>query len=216
LLDKLGLKFEKATKNLIKLEGRHFFWGFRMIAVERKGVNKAKYGLGLTVVLVVILAVSNAWTYTELQNQITSLNDVKNNLQTQVDKIQSQLDSLNRTHQAYVAAYPYSDSEYNALKNERDALKAPRLSTLSVSAIDERPIGGTPRLHIVGEVWNLGNDTAHNCRLKVVAYQDSVVAIDTYVSLGTITGYNKFPVDSTISYSGSALTSVDISPEWTT
>ena len=192
-----------------------------MIAVERKGMGRAKLILGL-MVLVGILAVSNAWTYADLQNQKTSLNDqissltnVKNTLQTQVDTIQSQLDFLDRTHKAYVASHPYTEAEYEALKNERDALKAPRLSTLSVSAIDERPIGGTPRLHLVGEVWNLGNDTAHNCRLKVVAYQGSAVAIDTYVSLGTITGYNKCPVDSTISYSGSALTSVDISPEWT-
>jgi len=42
-----------------------FLW-FKMTEVEKKGIGKAKAGLVVCAVLVVILAVSNVWSYTAL------------------------------------------------------------------------------------------------------------------------------------------------------
>lgn len=94
-------------------------------------------------------------------------------------------------------------------------LEAPKLSTLSLYEDDVRPLVGTPYLHVYGEVWNIRTDTAYNCKLHVVAYQGAVTATDTYVDLDTIYGENKKSVDSKVYYSGSALTSWSITPEWT-
>jgi len=95
-----------------------------------------------------------------------------------------------------------------------DFLKAPKLSKLSVYVQEVRPLGGTPYLRIYGEVWNVGTDTAYNCKLHVVAYQGAVIAIDTYIELGTIYGEDKKSIDSNVYYSGSALTSWTITPGW--
>lgn len=280
-----------------------------MTEVEKKGIGKAKVGLVVSAVLIVILAVSNVWSYTNLQNQINTLNNDKNNLQSQVNTLQSQIDSLNTTYQDYLSTHSHSNSEYAALQSqiqtlqtwldgnisllqttiaerdqlqtwldgnitnyesqinllntqitnlqsqidslnttyqdyvsthshsnseydalqseynnyvathhhtdsEYDALKAPKLSLLSLSSSDERPWLATPRLHVYGEVWNVGTDTAYSCKLHVVAYQGAVKAIDTYVSLGTIAGENRKSIDENIYYSGEALTSWSISAEW--
>jgi len=51
----------------------NFSGGLEMIDVEKKEIGKAKVGLMVCVILVVILAVSNVWFYTNLQNQINTL-----------------------------------------------------------------------------------------------------------------------------------------------
>jgi len=289
-----------------------------MTEVEKKGIGKVKAGLVVCAVLVVILAVSNVWSYTSLQNQVNQLHTDKTNLESQLDSLnteywdlyanytqenwwhhyyenqtvalqfqievltneknqlqtwldgnktllqttiaerdqlqtwlsgnitnyesqitnlqnqitslQFQIGSLNSTYQDYMATHGYTNDEYWDLyanytqenwwhhyyENLTLALKAPKLSVLSVYSGDVRPWLGTPYLHVYGEVWNVGSDTAYNCRLHVILYQGSVVAEDTYVNLGTISGENKKSVDANIYYNGDALTSWSITPEWTT
>lgn len=89
---------------------------------ERKGIEKSKMGLIVTIALVVILAISNVWSYTSLQNQIDTLSNEKSNLQSQVNTLQTdntnfenELDSLNTTYQDYVSNYTRSDSVYDSL-----------------------------------------------------------------------------------------------------
>jgi len=41
-----------------------------MAEVEKKGIGKAKVGLVVSVILIVILSATNIWFYTSLQNQI--------------------------------------------------------------------------------------------------------------------------------------------------
>jgi len=77
--------------------------------VEKKGIGKAKVGLVVCTVLVAILAVSNIWFYSALQNQ-TNLSD---DLQIQKDTLQNQLSLLNTTHQNYVSTHNHSNSEYD-------------------------------------------------------------------------------------------------------
>ena len=47
-----------------------FSGGLEMTDVETKEIGKAKVGLMVCAILVVILAVSNVWFYTNLQNVI--------------------------------------------------------------------------------------------------------------------------------------------------
>ena len=236
-----------------------------MTEVEKKGIGKAKAGLVVSAVLIVILAVSNVWSYTSLQNQINTLNNEKSNLQGQINTLHSQLSSLNTTYQNYTSTHSYSnseydslnteyqnyvathsysnseydslqsdynnyvathhhtDSEYDSLKSENDALKAPKLIKVNLKADDVRPWLGTPYLDVYGYICNVGYDPAYNSKVHVVAYQSGgVVAIDTYINLGTIFGAQALPggswtsVDANIYYSGSALTGWTLTLEWTT
>jgi hypothetical protein len=229
--------------------------------MEKKGIGKAKIGLVASAVLIIILAVTNVWSYIYLQNQVSTLNKEKSNLQSQVNTFQSQINSLNTTYQDYVSSYShsnsdydslnityqdylvthshsnveydallseynsyvashhYTDAEYDSVKNERDALKAPKLIKVNLGAEDVRhvyPWDPENHLHIYGEICNVGNGTSYNSKLHVVMYQSGgVVAKDTYVSLGTISGESWRSVDSNIYYEGSALVDWTLTLEWT-
>jgi len=153
-----------------------------MTKSQKKGIGKVEIGLIVSVILVVILIVSNVWTYT--------------------------------IYQDYISTHSHSNSQYDVIKDERDTAKAPKLLTLSVRSKDEKPWLGTPHLHIYGEVWNVGDYTAHNCKLNVIAYQGSVKAIDTQISLGQIYGENRKTIDEDVYYSGEALSSWSITASW--
>jgi len=80
-----------------------------MAEVEKKGIGKAKVGLIICAVLVVILAVSNVWFFTRvgsLQNQVDTLEADKNTLQSQVISLQSDYVTLN-------ASYVTLNTNYN-------------------------------------------------------------------------------------------------------
>jgi hypothetical protein len=173
-----------------------------------------KVGLIVSIVLVAALAVSNVWLYITLKDEIQTLHNEQNNFQSQVNTLHEQKNALNATYQEYKSTHSHSDSKYDALEAERDLLKAPKLSTRSLHSTDERPELGTPRLHIHGEVWNVGNYVAYDCRLHVVAHQGAVKVIDTQIFVGTIFGENRKSIDDEIHYSGEALTSWNITASW--
>lgn len=79
---------------------------------EKKRIGKAKVGLIICAILVVILAISNIWFFmrtvslqnqvntletdkSSLQSQVSSLEADKSNLESEVSSLQSQVDSLN-------------------------------------------------------------------------------------------------------------------------
>jgi len=62
--------------------------------LEKKGIGKAKIGLAVCAVLVVILAVSSLWLY------------------ARVDFLQSEIDWLSLEYDDYVANHHYTDDEY--------------------------------------------------------------------------------------------------------
>lgn len=163
-----------------------------MVEVKERGIGKMKISLMIGAVLVVALVVSNIWFYVTLQNQIDALN--------------SEINSLNTTYANYVATHNVTDSQYNALK-------APKLSALSIYSED---VTSESHLHVTGELWNVGTDTAYECRLRVQAYQGDVIAINTYISIGTIEGENRRILDYRVGYSGSPLTRWTMTPQWET
>ena len=174
-----------------------------------------KIALAVVSILFIISLIANMYFYSrqygvtpdsglesqvaDLQSQVDSLTTDKNSLTSERDNLQNQVNSLT--------------SDKNNLQNEVDSLRAPDLVT-RLGMGDERPWFQTPYFHVSGEVWNVGTNTAYNCKLHVVLYQGFVVAEDTYINLGTISGRTYTSVDSKIYYEGSALTGRSITPEW--
>ena len=147
--------------------------------------------------------------YTNLNKNYTTLNTTRNQLQVWLDGnktlMQQQIQNLN-TQIANL------NSQIASLQSQIDSLKAAKLVKVNLLANDNRPWFVTPYLHVYGEVCNVGTNTAYNCKLHVVAYQGAVVAIDTYISLGSINGESWTSVASNVYYSGAALTSWTITP----
>ena len=104
-------------------------------------------------------------------------------------------------------------NQVNSLTAERDGLKASKVIH-SVSASDTKPMLSTDYLHVVGSIWNVGTNTANNCRLHVILYQGQTVAKDTIINLGAISGESSVYVDEKVYYEGSALSDWTIVPEW--
>jgi hypothetical protein len=150
-----------------------------------------------------ILAIAN---YTSIINdkdsKIASLQNQMRALQNQVSNLNSQIGSL-------------KDQILN-LQNQINSLKAPKLIQVDLRADDNRPWFQTPYLHVYGYVCNVGKNPAYNSKIHVVAYQSGgVVAIDTYIALGTMHGESWKRVDTKVYYSGSALTAWTLTLEWT-
>lgn len=132
----------------------------------------------------------------------------------------------NSEYNNYVVNHQVTDSEYNNYvanhhhtDQEFEAVTTPKLVTVNLKAQDlgtMMPLGGTPILHVYGYICNVGTYAAYNSKIHVVAYQaDNVVAIDTYITLGTLYGETWTTVDSSFTYSGDSLTHWTMTPQWT-
>jgi len=133
--------------------------------------------------------------YQSLQNQITSL-------QNQVNDLTSQIQSKN--------------AQITSLQSQIANLQAPNLIKVNLKSDDNHPIFGAEYLHVYGEMCNVGSNTAYNCKLHVVGYQSGgVIAFDTYIVSGAISGYSWTSVDGSITYNGGALTTWTITLQWT-
>ena len=186
----------------------------------KENVGKSRMGLIVVGVLVVVLVVSNVWVYMTLQSQVnglqgqlSSLNATHLNYVASHSYTDAEYESLNTTYNDYVNIHSHSDAEYAALEAERDAYKAPKLNLLNLQSSDEWSLE-TPYLHYYGEVWNVGNETAYDCRLHVTAYQGTVEAIDSWIGLGTILGENKKSLDVALDYEGAPLTTWNVTAAW--
>lgn len=158
--------------------------------------NAISYKIPLIIVSI-FLAISltgNAYLYTQ-QYGITS----NGGSEGQIADLENQIATL--------------QNEKSTLQNEIDNLKASNLVT-RLGATDEKPWLQTDYLHVSGSVWNVGTNTAHNCRLHIILYQGQTVAKDTYINLGTINGKGYVDVNEKVYYEGSALTDWSITPEW--
>jgi hypothetical protein len=108
--------------------------------------------------------------------------------------------------------------EKETLQKQIDQQNAPRIVTrLGVRDIRSSPALNHPwsnkiRLYIDGDVWNIGADTAMNCYLNVTLYQNNVVANQSLIRLGTISGASSVHVAYNIHYSGDPLTRWTIIP----
>jgi chaperonin cofactor prefoldin len=151
----------------------------------------------------------NKTLLTQTQTWLTGNLTLINILNTQITNLQDQISGLNSQISSLTA-------QITDLQNQIDTLKAPKLIKVNLRADDNRPWLGTPYLHVYGYVCNVGTNTAYSSKIHVVAYQSGgVVAIDTYIILGTIYGESWTSVDSSVYYSGSALVSWTLTLNWT-
>ena len=198
--------------------------------------EEVKKGTGLRIALIVVSIlfvvslIANVYLYNR-QYGITP----DSGLENQIADLQSQLDSLSTTYQNYVSTHSHSNSEYNTLENQIatleaqvsdlqneianlesqiENLKSAKLIKVNLVGTDNRPLFQTPYLRVTGEVVNVGTYTAYNCKLHVILYQGEVVAEDTYINLGTISGEGWTSVDSKVYYEGESLTAYSITPDW--
>jgi DNA gyrase/topoisomerase IV subunit A len=177
---------------------------------------------------------------TNLQDQISGLNSQISSLNAEIADLENQIINLNTTieelqseYNDYMATHGYTNDEYWDLytnythenwwhhyyKNKTEELEAPKLIKVHLMSDDVRhvyPWDPDHHLHVYGYVCNVGTNTAYSSKIHVVAYQSGgVVAIDTYITLGTINGESWTSKDSSIYYSGSELVSWTLTLEWT-
>jgi len=159
----------------------------------RSQVGKANV-LIISVVLVVLLSISNAWflyANQNLQNQISVLETETSDLQEQIGTLQSQIDSL--------------ESQNHGLQNEIVTLKAPQLHKVDFQWTDHQGRYPSPYISIEGSIFNSGSEPAYNTILTVRIFDSANTLLKSEeIHLGTVAGksYNAFDVD--IQYSGRA------------
>jgi len=166
-------------------------------------------------IMCVILAVGLVGAITNYTSIINNKDTIHQDYVSTHSNTNSEFNSLNSSYYDYMGTHSHTDSEYDALQSNYDSVIAPKLIKVHLISDDNRPWFATPYLHVYGYVCNVGTYIAYSSKIHVVAYQSGgVVAIDTYITLGTIYGESWTSVDSNIYYSGSALTSWSLTLEW--
>jgi prefoldin subunit 5 len=171
-----------------------------------------------------------AGNITSYEAQISSLNVQITRLQTWLSNNITAYNSLQSTYSNYVNNQSHTNAEYQNLQNTISSLntqitslqsqianlQAPDLIKVNLKSDDNHPFLGQENLHVYGEICNVGTNTAYNSKLHVVGYQSGgVVAFDTYILEGIISGHSWTSVDGAIPYNGGSLTSWTITLQWT-
>lgn len=201
---------------------------FEMGKEAKSRVGKARVALIISVVLVVLLAISNVRFYntnqslqnligsletenSDLQKQIGTLQTENTNLQGQIGNLQSQINSLESQYNQLQSQKDTLQSEVDALKtqndglqNEIEALKASQLHKVDVHWTDHQRYP-SPYVSIQGSIFNSGSDSAYNAILTVRIF-DSVGTLlkSEEIHLGKIDGKSYIAFDVDIPYSGDA------------
>lgn len=147
-------------------------------------------------------------------SQIDSLNSQLTQKTTQLNDANSQLTQKNSQISSLNAQIATLNSQVSDLTNQLNTLKAPNVVKVNLKADDTRPFLQGTYLHVYGYLCNVGTNQANNIQLHVVAYQNSVKAIDTTISVTALGGEGWTNVDSQVSYTGGALTSSTVTPTW--
>jgi len=134
------------------------------------------------------------------------LENDRDSQQSKVTNLQSDIDQLENVVEQ-------QENEIDQLQDEIDGLKAPKLMT-RLGANDVRPLFSASYMEISGTVWNVGTNTAYDCRIHIVLYQGSTVAKATYIDLGSIDGETWKDVTEKIYYEGSAITNWEMDIEY--
>ena len=191
-------------------------------------VGKLSVGLIIGVVLVVLLSISNAWSFyttqslqnsisaletekNDLQEQIGSLQTQNTNLQSQISSLQSQISSLKKQNDQLQSQKDTLQSEVDALQtqndglqNEIEALKAPQLHKVDVQWTDHVRWDSS-HVSIQGSILNSGSEPAYDAILTVRIF-DSVGTLlkSEEIHLGKIDGKSHVAFNVDIPYSGDA------------
>lgn len=188
-------------------------------------VGKARVGLIISVVLVVLLAISNVrflnatqslqnqisaleTQNSDLQGQISTLQTQNTNLRSQISDLQSQISSLNDQLQSqedlFQSEVDALQTQNDELQNEIEALKAPQLHKVNIQWTDHQRYP-SPYVSIQGSIFNSGSESAHNAVLTVRIFDSAGTLLKSEeIHLGTIDGKSYIAFDVDIPYSGDA------------
>ena len=149
---------------------------------------------------------------------IDKLNDTNKALLGEITALESERDSLKNQINSLVTERDNALADATILSSDVQQLRSGRLMT-NLGSFDNRDNELQPFIHVYGVVWNVGTEPAENCRIHVVAKQGDVIAVDTYVELQTINGYDPYPytsfkeIDEKIYYYGIPLTEKTVTIE---
>jgi hypothetical protein len=149
----------------------------------------------------------------DLQNEIVQLKNQMSSFETQVDYLNHEIYSLQTENNLLLSEKANLEGQLYQLVLANQGKTATLVTRLGASDMRLNYSGQDLRLYISGEVWNVGQVEAKNCRLHVTLYQEENVANDTYVNLGNLEPGSYVEVAKNIYYSGQPLTNWKIIPE---
>lgn len=185
----------------------------------KKPLNSVAIGVGVLCAVLLIALAYSVMNYTSMlqdkDRTIASLSGQNTNVPNTSDK-----DAIIRQKDAELSQKNAEIDRLNGIIRQKDAdinsLKAPKLISVNLKSDDTRPWLSTPYVHVYGYVINVGTNTANNAKVHVVLYQSgNVIAKDTYITLGSVSGESYTSADANVFYEGSAITSKTLTLEWT-
>ena len=171
---------------------------------ESKVVSrKTAVWLGVICILLAVGLVADRLNYISIINNKDA--EFQNYVSTHKHS-NAEYDALQSAYENYVANQNHTEAQYDALQSQYDELKEPKLiATLKTEDVRLNP--QSPRLHIYGNVVNVGKDDTYTSTLYVEAFQGTTLAINKSIELGYIFGRSfAYYVDQEVFYNGSSLT----------
>jgi len=155
----------------------------------------------------------------EALDSVKELTDDNTGLLTEIEALETERDSLKKQSSTLVLERDNALADVTLLGAEVNQLRSGRLMT-NLGSFDNRDNDLQPFIHVYGVVWNVGTEPAVNCRIHVAGKQGDVIAVDTYIELQTINGYEPYQytsfkeIDERIYYYGTHLTEKTVTIEY--
>jgi len=186
---------------------------------EKKAVSRdVAIALGIACIIL-IAGIGGAMAYYTMT--INNKDSIYDNYASSHSHTDSDYNALNSTYYNYVGNYTHSNSEYDSLLSDYNSLTVASLTTvgLDVTNFNYYWFWDPPsHLTINGYIFNMGTDTAYNCKLHVKVWSSTnTLLIDTTIDYGSITGrsYTTITPNTEVPYTGSG-SYWQVTPEWTT
>ena len=172
--------------------------------------KSAVIGVGVLCAVLLVALLYSVITYTAMLKDKDSTIAA---LTGQSSQVSSDKDAIIASQQSQISSL---QSQIDNLQSQVNGLKSAKLIEVNLKAEDSRPFLQTPRVHVYGDVVNVGSDAAVTAKIHVVLYQSGgVIAEDTYIDLGYIGGESSTSVDTNVFYEGSEITNQVVTLEWT-
>jgi hypothetical protein len=171
-------------------------------------------------------------TYKTYASTYSHTNSEFNSLNASYYDYMGNYSHTNSEYNNYVANHHYTDSEYNSLLSsyndyvanhhhtdeEYDSLTVASLTTVGLSVTNFNHYwvwDPSSHLTITGYIFNMGTDTAYNCKFHVKVWSSTnALLLDTTVDLGSISGRSYIYKSTETPYTGSG-SYWSVIPEWT-
>ena len=150
-------------------------------------------------------------THSHTDSDYNALNSAYYNYVGNHTHTDSEYNSLSSDYNSYLANHHHTDSEYNSLI-------IASLTTVGLDATNFNHYWAwdpPSHLTIKGYIFNMGTDTAYNCKLHVKVWSSTdTLLLDTTVDLGSISGRSYIYKSTETPYTGSG-SYWSVIPEWT-